>query len=104
MIVALRAADGQSEQGRGHDLDRVRHDLVAHRVWIGKGRGGGAVGAHAQEAGGDKQLALLGVGERVLGVGLGCARQFVAGELFGDKLVERFVGIKGTDDLVAILV
>src|SRR5438874_528808 len=104
MIVALCAADGQSEQRRGNDLDRIRHDLVAHRVRISKGRRGGAVGAHPQEAGGDEQLAFWWISERILRIGLSCARKFIARELFRDKMVEGFVGVEGTDDVVAIFV
>src|SRR5205085_78680 len=78
--------------------------LFAHRVGISEGRSGAAVGAHAQEAGGDEQLAFFRIGERGLWVGLGRARKFIAGELFGDKLVERFVGIEGTDDVIAIFI
>ncbi len=84
MIVALRAADGQPEQRRGDDLDRVRHDLVANGARISDGGRGGAIDSHAEEARGDKQLAQLRVGQRALWIVLGRVREFIAGELFGD--------------------
>src|SRR5207248_994489 len=43
-------------------------------------------------------------GKSGLRTGLGRAREFIAGELFGDKLVKWLVGIEGTDDVVTILV
>src|SRR5207237_2018572 len=54
--------------------------------------------------GGDEQLALLGIGEGVLWISLRRSRKFIASELFRDKPVKRFVGIKGTDDVIAIFV
>ena len=46
----------------------------------------------------------MGIGERALWISLRRARKFIASELFGDELVEWFVGIKGTDDVIAIFV
>jgi len=46
----------------------------------------------------------LRVGERCLRIALRRASEFIAGELFGDKPVERLVRVEGTDDIIAILV
>ena len=104
MIVALGAADGQSKQRRGDNFDRVSDDLVAHQVIVIHGGRSRAIGTHAKKAGGDEQFARVRRGQcRLRAVARGTS-QFVAGELLGDELVERLVGIEGADDIIAILV
>ena len=55
-------------------------------------------GGHSQESGGDKSLNVV-PGQRVL---VRVVDQFVAGDLFPEKAIKRFVGIEGPNHVVAI--
>ena len=98
VVVTLGAADGQAQQRRADDLERVGHDLVGRQRLVGAA-GRRPVGGHPQEARGGQQLDLL---RRQ--VGPGARDQLVAGQLLDDEPIERLVGVEGADDVVAILV
>ena len=98
VVMALGAADRQSQQRRADDLERVGHDLVGRRGLVHPA-GRGAVGRHPQEARGGQRLHLLG-----LEVVPRSRHQLVAGKLLDEKAVERLVGVERPDDVVAVLV
>ena len=96
MIVALRALDGQSQQRRGDDLQRIRDDLIAREVSIRR-TVARRIGCQPKKTRGDEFVEIL-VGE----IGEGRRHEFVARKLFRDELVERFVRVERADDVVAI--
>ncbi len=65
MVVALRTTDGKTKERRGDDLDRLGDAVILRELLIG-GAVAGAVGAHAQKAGGD-QLVEFGGGSASYG-------------------------------------
>ena len=96
MIVALGTSDRKPEHGGRYDLDRIGDHIVAGEVLI-DGAVACAVGAHSQHAGGDQPICLFGSEIRQR-----WRKQLVAGELFDEKLVPRFVVVESADHVVAI--
>lgn len=103
MVVALGAGDGEAEERGADDLEGIGDDLVAGGGGIDRARGG-AVGGHAEKAGGDEPLASLGVLGGGGRVGVAFEGEFVAGELFEQEAVEGQVLVEGADDVVAVFV
>ena len=87
VVVAGGATGGEAEEGGPEGLDAVAGEV--HRHFFGDGAAfvGGDAAAH--EAGGGEFVDVLGGKE-------------VAGELFADEAVERFVGVEGADDVIAV--
>jgi len=61
-----------------------------------------AIGRHPEKGGGDEIIAPLGIEHRLLGIRLRGAGEFVAGELLGDEVGPRLIGVEGANDVVAI--
>ncbi len=85
VVVAPGTADGQAQEGRADDLERVGDDLVGGQGLV-LGAGRGAVGRRPEEAGGGQRLDLLG--RQVLP---GTRDQLVAGQLLDEEPIERQV-------------
>jgi hypothetical protein len=85
VVVAAAAGHGDAEEDGGGGFGEVRHVSGGGLVLFVEELGGIVPRADAEEAGGDEGV-LLG------GVGGWAGDEFIAGELFADELVERFVG------------
>ena len=97
VVVAPRAGDGQAQQGRGNDLDRIGYGLVAREPRVGPRGGGRPVRRHAQEAGGGQTVDVL---RRQVAVRR--LDHLVARQLLADEPVERLVGVERADHVIAV--
>ena len=89
VVVAAGAADGEAHEGAADGFELFVDDVHAEEAFVLLFVVGGAEG---EEGGGGELAAALG------GVGGG---EEVAGDVFGDELVEGGVGVEGFDDVVA---
>ena len=96
MVVTLGALNTQSEQRCSDNLYRVGHHLVPAGRIVRTATC--TVSGHAKKTSGRQQFNL-----RVREVAVLRSGNFVAGNLFGDESVERFVLVQRSDDPVAIL-
>ena len=96
--VALGAADGQAEQRRGDDLDRLGDGVVAGLDLVDAPLGR-RVGGHPQESGRDQPIVVGGV--EIL---RRADDHLVARELLADQDIPGAVGIERPDQVIAIFV
>ena len=99
MIVAAGAGQGQAHHRRAQHLDLVGHHVQPLGDEV-LGPGPGAVGRHAQEAGGDQRFHLI----RSQGIELSVVHQLVARDLLQQKAVVGLVVVEGSDDVVPVAV
>ena len=101
VVMALGAGDGEAGEGGGDDAEGVGDVLVPGELDIGHGVAG-AVRGSAEEARGCEGIESGRVVDGGDSVGGGEDCQFIAGELFLNELVPRFVGVERTDHVVAV--
>jgi hypothetical protein len=87
VVVALGAANGQPQQRRADDLERVGDDLVGRLLLVGGSLR--AIDGRPQKAGRREQFDLLG--SQIVPRRRG---QFVAGKLLDNEPVQRLVGVE----------
>ncbi len=92
--MALGAADGEAVEGGAHHLESVGDVRVLSGGIVLLA---GAIGGHAQEAGGGEFF------DGVCGeVFVRLRHHFISGKLLAYELIEGFVFVEGVDDVVAV--
>ncbi len=88
MVVALGASDGQSQEGRADDLERIGDDLVGGERFVGR-TGRRPIHGRSKKARGGQRLDLVR-----LQVIPGTRDQLVASQLLDDEPIERLVHVE----------
>ena len=99
VVVAAGAGQGQAHHRRAQDLDLIGNHVqpLGHEVL---GAGPGAVGRHAQEAGGNQRFHLVGS----QGLNGAVVHQLVARDLLQQEAVVGFVVVEGSDDVIPVAI
>jgi len=93
VIVATAAREAEAEEGSACGLNQISHELgSAAGLFVEQG-GRIVLGPETEEAGCDQGILLCEGGR-------GTRDEFIPGEVLSNELIERFVGVEGSNDII----